>query len=368
MKSFTVNLTKEDTLIIKGIAIITIVLHNYFHIFNGVVRENEFGYCPDNFLILWSSLQNSFLHFFVNFISMYGHYGVVAFFFVSGYGLAKKYKDRELERDFIIKNAIKLWKLFVPILICFVGLAIIKAFIINDFIDASKHIGVVLCKALSRILFISNFSVETVFWISGPWWFFSAIFQMYVLHKFVFSKILSSGWLSVIALLMVIIQLFYYLNNPDISLMRYNAPAWIPAFILGIILAKHEIKLSVFVMILLSVACFIIDYSFITWIFGYSMFVFAFILLLYIMKNTMLKDFFIKTGELSAYLFVTNTFVRTFFNTFVCKPEYIQPVWLIVITGVIHLVLCFFIAILYKKLNVLLLLRIDNIFLYKKKY
>lgn len=350
MKSFTVNLTKEDTLIIKGIAIIAIVLHNYFHIFNGVVRENEFGYSPDNFLMLWSSLQNSFLHFFVNFISMYGHYGVVAFFFVSGYGLAKKYKGRELEHDFILKNAIKLWKLFVPILICFVSLAIIKAFITEDFSSASEHIGVVLCKALSRILFISNFSGETVFWVSGPWWFFSAIFQMYVLYKFLFSKISSTAWLFTIALLMVIIQLFYYLNNPDISLIRYNAPAWIPAFILGIILAKHEIKLSVFVMILLSVFCFIIDYSFITWIFGYSLFVFTFLLLLYITKNTILKKFFIKAGELSAYLFVTNTFVRTFFNTFVCKPEDLHPIQLIIITGIIDLLLCFVVAFLYKKI------------------
>ena len=185
MKAFDVNLTKDDTQIIKGIAIIAIVLHNYFHIFNGVVRENEFGYSPDNFLMLWSSLQDSFLHFVVNFISMYGHYGVVAFFFVSGYGLAKKYKDRELKGDFILKNAIKLWKLFVPILICFVGLAIIKAFITEDFLSASEHIGIVLCKALSRILFLSNFSEYTVFWVSGPWWFFSAIFQMYVLYKFV---------------------------------------------------------------------------------------------------------------------------------------------------------------------------------------
>lgn len=44
MKSFTVNLTKEDTLIIKGIVIIAIVLYNYFHLFKEVVRENEFGY------------------------------------------------------------------------------------------------------------------------------------------------------------------------------------------------------------------------------------------------------------------------------------------------------------------------------------
>lgn len=350
MKAFDVNLTKDDTQIIKGIAIIAIVLHNYFHIFNGVVRENEFGYSPDNFLMLWSSLQDSFLHFVVNFISMYGHYGVVAFFFVSGYGLAKKYKDRELKGDFILKNAIKLWKLFVPILICFVGLAIIKAFITEDFLSASEHIGIVLCKALSRILFLSNFSEYTVFWVSGPWWFFSAIFQMYVLYKFVFSKISSSVLFSVIALLMVIIQLFYYLNNPDISLMRYNALAWIPPFILGIILAKHEIKLSVFVMILLSVVCFIIDYSFITWIFGYSLFVFTFIFLLYITKNTILKKFFIKTGELSAYLFVTNTFVRTFFNTFICKPEDLHPIYLIIITGIIDLLLCFLIAFLYRKI------------------
>lgn len=140
------------------------------------------------------------------------------------------------------------------------------------------------------------------------------------------------------------------MNNPDISLIRYNAPAWIPAFILGIILAKYEIKLSVFVMMLLSVICFIIDYSFITWIFGYSLFVFTFLLLLYITKNTILKKFFIKAGELSAYLFVTNTFVRTFFNTFVCKPEDLHPIQLIIITGIIDLLLCFVVAFLYKKI------------------
>lgn len=43
MKSFTVNLTKEDTLIIKDIAIIAIVLHNYLYLFHSVVGENESG-------------------------------------------------------------------------------------------------------------------------------------------------------------------------------------------------------------------------------------------------------------------------------------------------------------------------------------
>lgn len=43
MKSFTFNLTKEDTLIIKGIVIIAIVLHNYLHLFHSVVGENESG-------------------------------------------------------------------------------------------------------------------------------------------------------------------------------------------------------------------------------------------------------------------------------------------------------------------------------------
>lgn len=352
MKYFTISLTKEDTLVIKGIAIIAIVLHNYFHVFNGIVRENEFVYEPDSFMLLWSSLQDSFLYFMVNFISMYGHYGVVAFFFVSGYGLAKKYKDRELERGFILKNAIKLWKLFVPILIGFICLAIVKAFIINDFTTASKHIGIVLCKALSRILFISNFSGETVFWISGPWWFFSAIFQMYVLYKLVFSKISSTVWLSIIALLMVGIQLLCYLNSPDISIIRYNAPAWIPAFILGIIFARHEIKIPMYWILLLAVTCFIVDYSFYTWILGYSLFVFPFLFLLNLIRDkTLLRKYLIKIGELSAYLFVINTFVRTFFNTFICKPEEIQPVAFIIITGIVYFILCIFISAIYKNLN-----------------
>lgn len=362
MKYFTVSLTKEDTLVIKGIAIIAIILHNYFHLFNGIVRENEFGYDPDNFMQLWSSLQDSFLYFMVNFISMYGHYGVVAFFFVSGYGLAKKYKDRDLERGFILKNAIKLWKLFVPILFCYVVIAITKSFITEDFSSAFNHIGIILYNAVSRLLFISNFSKYTVFWISGPWWFFSAIFQMYVLYKFVFSKISSTVWLSVIALLMIVLQLLCYLNNPNISIIRYNSPAWIPAFILGIIFARHEIKIPMYWILLLAVTCFIVDVSFYTWIIGYSLFVFPFLFLLNLFKGkALLREYLIKIGELSAYLFVTNTFVRTFFNTFIWGPEEFKPVYCSVITGIIHLLLCFVIAFVYRKFNIYICNRINRI-------
>lgn len=351
MKSFTVNLTKEDTLIIKGIAIIAIVLHNYFHIFNGVVRENEFGYSPDNFLMLWSSLQNSFLHFFVNFISMYGHYGVVAFFFVSGYGLTKKYKGRELEHDFILKNAIKLWKLFVPILVFYVILAIIRSFLAEDLSSALNHIGIILYNAISRVLFMSNFSEYTVFGISGPWWFFSAIFQMYVLYKLVFSKVSSTVGLFAIALLMVGIQLFCYLNKLDISLIRYNAPAWIPAFILGMIFARYRFKIPVIILLFIELFCFTIDSSFYTWITFSSLFIFVFVIFHLFIKKSRLRSSFIEIGKLSAYIFVTNTFVRTFLYILIFKTVGTQPVWLIILTGLIDLFLCFVIAWIYKKVT-----------------
>lgn len=347
MKSFTVNLTKEDTLIIKGIAIIAIVLHNYFHLFKGVVGENEFWYIPGRVNELWLSLHDSFLEFLINFISMYGHYGVVAFFFVSGYGLAKKYKDRELEHDFILKNAIKLWKLFVPILICFVGLAIIKAFITEDFSSASEHIGMVLCKALSRILFISNFSEYTTFWISGSWWFFSAIFQMYVLYKYIFSKTSSVACLFIWALLMILIQFFLYYHI-DIKFLRINAPAWIPVFIYGMLFAKYEMNIPLYILLFSFFACFFVDTCFYTWVWGYSFLFFAFLFLLYVLRRTPLKNMMIKIGELSAYLFVINTFVRTFFYTFICNPIELHDMRFIFFIGIIHFVVCLVIAYIYK--------------------
>lgn len=352
LKKIHLDLNKNDTLIIKGLAIISIILHNYFHLFKGIIIENEFEYHSNSFSDLWVSLSNSIILFIINFLSLYGHYGVVAFFFVSGYGLASKYKNLQLEQNFIFRNTIKLWRLFVPILTIYIILSILKSFLTVDLYSAIYQSIRTLYNALYRLLFISNFSTNHVFDICGPWWFFSAILQLYILYKYIFSKSKSSFYLIIIAISMIVLQIFIYNYNPNsLKIIRYNSPAWIPTFILGILTATHKIKIPIILFILLGGACFLIDASPFTWILGYSFFIIAFLSVLYIIKKTCCAKFFIWTGQLSAYLFVINVFVRTFIYLTICNPMKNQPPWYILISSIIHLFLCFCIAILYKHIN-----------------
>lgn len=41
-----INLTKEDTLLLKGAAIMAIIFHNFYHKFEGGIVENEFTFHP----------------------------------------------------------------------------------------------------------------------------------------------------------------------------------------------------------------------------------------------------------------------------------------------------------------------------------
>lgn len=354
MKSYAINLSKDDTLIIKGIAIVLIILHNYFHHFQGIVAENEFDFDNDSFYNLWNSFSDSIGKFIIDFVSFYGHYGVTAFFFLSGYGLALKYKETPLEKDFIRNCIKKLWRLFLPILACFVILAIFKALITEEFFSALEHIGIILVKAFCRITFTTNLFMFDVFWISGPWWFFSVIFQLYIIYKYIFSKYFSPFFLVGVALLMISIQIILYFCQIELIFSRFNAIAWIPSFILGLLFAKYKIRIYKPVYYILFIICFIIDCTFLTWIFGYSLFPFVFIVLRLIMKKCKIDSIFIFIGKLSPYLFVTNTFVRTFVYSNICSPDVFNPSWFILLIGFVHLIICFIIALSYKKISMYL--------------
>lgn len=53
-----INLTKEDTLLLKGAAIMAIIFHNFYHKFEGGIVENEFTFHPNSYWEFWES----FLH------------------------------------------------------------------------------------------------------------------------------------------------------------------------------------------------------------------------------------------------------------------------------------------------------------------
>ena len=89
-------LTKSDNHLLKGIAILSIMLHNLLHLLPGAVAENEFTFSARNIQRVlfefhhsqevWRMIASVFSHF--------GHYGVPIFLFLSGYGLVMKYEKR----------------------------------------------------------------------------------------------------------------------------------------------------------------------------------------------------------------------------------------------------------------------------------
>ena len=116
-------LTKSDNHLLKGIAILSIMLHNLLHLLPGAVAENEFTFSARNIQRVlfefhhsqevWRMIASVFSHF--------GHYGVPIFLFLSGYGLVMKYEKSPVQAPstlpFLWQHMKKLWGLMIP---CFV--------------------------------------------------------------------------------------------------------------------------------------------------------------------------------------------------------------------------------------------------------
>ena len=112
------NLTKEQSLNLKGYAITLIMIHNYVdHVLSSYC--NEMGYhqaYTDAFLSrLWP--VPSVWHCF----AFAGWIGVAVFLMLSGYGLTRKYGGQPVDQRLYVKrHATKLWLLLIPVYLLFV--------------------------------------------------------------------------------------------------------------------------------------------------------------------------------------------------------------------------------------------------------
>ncbi len=93
-------LTRDDCQVMKGLAIICIVLHNYCHLLPSAAKENEFHFSEENNLYFYTHIISS--DFIIQFFSYWGHLGVPIFIFLTGYGLTKKYDNTN---KIIVKNS-----------------------------------------------------------------------------------------------------------------------------------------------------------------------------------------------------------------------------------------------------------------------
>ena len=164
------RLDRKDTLILKGLAIASISLHNYYHLL-GPVKENEFEFDPVRFTVFLQTMldpRQSVQAFF----SFLGHYGVQVFVFLSAYGLAMSHWDTpEHWKPFMRSRVRKIYPtFFVAVFAWALSFRVLG-------VNPLQQVGPLVLTALGVENIVPGLGLPPV----GPWWFLPFIMQFYCL-------------------------------------------------------------------------------------------------------------------------------------------------------------------------------------------
>lgn len=186
-----VNLSKNDTAICKGIAMLMIVCHNFFHSLPNSPGENEFAFHWFRFFEVWLQIADNPFDVLRPISSFFGHYGVHVFMFLSGYGLTRKVFQKfpvseegpslpDLYR-LVFAQVLKLWKLIL------LGGGFAALIWWGSLADPEW------CRRISEFLWTITFTNSVIpdhrYYFISVWWFFSLIVQFYIVFPFLFKYI-----------------------------------------------------------------------------------------------------------------------------------------------------------------------------------
>ena len=251
--------TKRDTTIIKGFAILCIVLHNYFHWIWPAPGQNEFDFDPYRVFKLFELLAAQPGDFVRLLLSFFGHFGVQLFVLLSGFGLAVKWNEQTKGNlqalstyHFPFSALRKLYPLLLTgVVVCLFGCILMEGRLFNA--QEWREIGF-------KMLFIHTLIPNSGLSINGPWWFFGLIFQLYLLFPLLFRCIRKWGWKAFLVVLLVSYGMIFLfrdaLNLHHGEILLQNAPAHLPEFALGILLAFSKDKKIHWIWLLLAVVLF----------------------------------------------------------------------------------------------------------------
>lgn len=345
------NLSKAQTTILKGLAMIMIVLHNFIHATN-FITENEFDFNPERIIRLFVSIKNSIWMLINGPLSLWGFLGIELFIFISGYGLAKQFIKKKPSSYFkyLLPKLIKIYSLII-IGLLFYGLLLLPIGEINmtNYVHAIK----------SYLFLYTNFSTETLFSVRliGPWWYFSFVIQLYIIFPLLYYFIDKYKEKGLFGLLLFSYILIYALS-PIAEQHKFpiyaNFIGHLPELLIGMGFAyfkefriNYKIIIPVFIIFTLS--------HFFEAIFPLS-FACATILLLFMFypfykETTKTKHkILLFIGQISMFMFVINGPLRICFTNYAFGNDQLNIlIWAIMHLGLTILV-AYLLSIVYDKL------------------
>lgn len=224
-------LSRAECNVMRGFAILLIVLDNFTHLLNGVFLDNEYNYYPSRVEGFVANLMHpdSLLPF--NFISFYCPYGVMLFIFLSGYGLVLKYEKGSGQnvghKEFLWNHYSKMFSMQVK------GLALVIMSL--SLYNAQYYYP--LKNLLLQVLMVSNLNPEQNI-EPGPYWFFGMIVEMYVIYRLLIYKRKDAVVLALVLVSLVAMAI----AGPrgwKIVYLRINCFLAILPFCMGVLAARH---------------------------------------------------------------------------------------------------------------------------------
>ena len=310
-------LTRTECNVLRGLAIIGIVMHNFCHWLNPIVKENEYQYFSHNVEWFWQVMLSPDEKMLAHLFSFFGHYGVPVFLFLSAYGLVRKYESREetmVQRFslqslcFVRYHFLKLFKMMI------VGFV---AFTMVDAITPGSHHYAFL-DVVAQMGMFNNLlpHPDDIIW-PGPYWFFGLMLQLYIVYRlFLYRR----NWKWIVGAIVVcwLLQIFCDPEGDMLNRIRYNFIGGMLPFGLGILYAKYGRPLSqqqnAIMLIVSTVLILIFSSSYQLWYFVPA-FVCTFCIgfVKTIGKMTYLFNHLDWVGSISAAMFVCHPITRKVF-------------------------------------------------------
>ncbi len=233
------TIAQSDANLLRGIAILAIMLHNYFHVLEQTPGEQEFIFSIGITLRFLHNLANQPYDLVRQVFSFLGHYGVQIFVFLSGYGLALRYRSEHPidYKKFVIE---RLQRLYPVLLVAVLGLLCYKAAVALLFPYSHINLSTFIWEALLKLSLLSNLVPDQALSITGPWWFFSMIFQLYLIAPLLLQVRRNSTLIMMIVAAWSFQIGILFFSGDYIEYFRLNFIGHLPEFCLGILLAKEQ--------------------------------------------------------------------------------------------------------------------------------
>lgn len=231
------ELDQRDSTMLKGLAIVSIVLHNFFH-YVSPAHQNEFIFHPGAYRIFLQEASHP-SHLIQASSSFFGFLGIQVFIFLSAYGLAKSHWEGPATwAEFMWGRIKKLYPMFLLILVPWLFATTVLA-------GPSRMVHSILPSVAAALLGVSTlvgFDLPPI----GPWWFIPFIMQMYALWFGLRWVAKRFGWRGLLGMAAVGIAMTCLLDpllaSRSINLLT-TPIGHMSAICLGILAARYPVRI-----------------------------------------------------------------------------------------------------------------------------